>query len=167
MMRTAPSVGSRTVTTVHMRRMLGVLPSAGQGSGWCCTAATGSRVATTLPKRMRRPAASKVSTAAPKKTSKARHQRGQLGRLVARRAGHALEALGDLLQAQHVEVGHGSGACDDALWTHDAVETAAPLRVPGDKVQDKSVCSQLSGPMESWLSRRIRVDKFRSPCKGL
>jgi hypothetical protein len=67
-------------------------------------------------------------------TLEARQQRGQLRGLVTGCAGQAVEALGDLLQAQHIEVAQHARAVDDALRAHRAVEAATPLRVPGDEL---------------------------------
>src|SRR5512143_1957672 len=50
-----------------MRGIDSTLGSAGHGSGWCCTRATGNRVATRLPNRWRLPSGANSSAAAPKK----------------------------------------------------------------------------------------------------
>src|SRR4029453_86063 len=65
-------------------------------------------------------------------TRQQRRDRREL--VLARAAGKSRvgKIVGDLLQAQHVEVGEALRLGDDPRRIHAAVDAAAPLRVPGD-----------------------------------
>ena len=87
-------------------------------------------------------------------------QRRQLGRLVARRARHVGVALGDLLQAQHVEAafaGQAARAFHNARGAHHAVEAAAPLGVPGDEFHGVILRRAACGGLRYLMPARMKL----------
>ncbi len=71
---------------------------------------------------------------------KQRRQRSEL--VVIRVAGEPRirKIVGDLLQAQHVEVGERARFRDDPLRVDTSVDAAAPLDIPGDEIHLRSIC---------------------------
>jgi len=70
----------------------------------------------------------------------ARQESAQGGDLIlATAAGQAVEADGNLLQAEQIEIRRFAGAADDSREIHAAVAAPPPLDVPGDDAHASSV----------------------------
>ncbi len=105
---------------------------AGQGRMWRITCTTGSRVSIMLPKRFGLPAASRVSIATPSIASKPGGGARKREMVVRRTTLEVRPVVRDLLQAEHVKIGHGLRMRHDARRIEDAIGAEAPLDVPGD-----------------------------------